>query len=76
MCTPDPQTGAPLTVKMWAYSNAEEVELLLNGKPLGSSGSSSGRKQMPKYGHVEWDVPFQPGTIEVRGYIGGKQVLD
>ena len=55
------------TVKVWAYSNAESVELFLNGKSLGE-------KAMPKLGHLEWDVPYAPGTLEARATTGGKTV--
>ena len=40
-----------------------EVELFLNGKSLGA-------KDVPQLGHVEWDVPYAPGTLEARGYRG------
>ncbi|MFP7072932.1 beta-galactosidase, partial [Xanthomonas hortorum pv. gardneri] len=32
-------------------------------------------QQVPAYGHVEWRVVYAPGTIEARGYRGGKLVL-
>ena len=53
------------TVKVWAYSNADRVELFLNGKSLGA-------KDVPKLGHVEFDVPYAPGALEARGTKGGK----
>lgn len=53
----------PVTV----YTNCEELELFLNGKPLG-------KRQIEKYGHGEWSVEYIPGTLEVKGYIGGKEV--
>ncbi len=49
------------------YSNADTVELRLNGKSLG-------RKAMIPNGHLQWDVPYHPGTLEARGYINGKLV--
>jgi beta-galactosidase len=49
------------TVPIWVYSNAEEVELLLNGESLG-------RKPMPRNGHLEWQVAYAPGALEARGY--------
>ncbi len=54
-------------INVWCYSNHEEVELLLNGRSLG-------KKEMPRNGHLEWKVPYQPGTLEARGYRGGKIV--
>ena len=59
------QVGQPVRVR--CDSNAEEVELFLNG-------ASQGRKPMPKMGHLEWTVTYQPGTLEAKGYAGGKLV--
>ena len=30
---------------------------------------------MPKDQHLAWNVKYAPGTIEARGYKGGRQVL-
>ena len=57
--------GQPIDV--WAFSNADRVELFLNGKSLGV-------KDMPKNGHVNWFVPYAPGTLEARGYTNGQTV--
>ncbi len=57
--------GKPIAV--WAYTNAEEAELFLNGKSLG-------RRQVEKYGHAEWQVPYCAGQLEVKGYIDDKVV--
>ncbi len=54
-------------IPVWVYSNAEEVELLVNGK-------SMGRKKVPNLEHVAWQVKYEPGAIEARGYKGGKVV--
>lgn len=52
-------------IDVWAFSNADEVELLVNGV-------SFGRQAMPQFGHVAWPaVPFAPGGIEARAYING-----
>ena len=53
----------PVTV----YTNCEELELILNGESLG-------RKQIEKYGHGEWLVPYVPGTLAVEAYREGKLV--
>ncbi len=46
------------TVDVWAYSsNADEVELFLNGKSLGA------RKVEPGDYHQDWRVAFEPGTL-------------
>ncbi|HLI47321.1 MAG TPA: DUF4982 domain-containing protein, partial [Chthonomonas sp.] len=57
--------GQPIDV--WCYSNCDSVELFLNGKSLG-------RKEMPKYWHVEWHVPYTPGVLEAKGYRDGRVV--
>ena len=43
------------------------LELLVNGR-------SEGTQDVPPYGHVEWRVRHVPGTIEARGYRGGRLV--
>jgi beta-galactosidase len=55
-------------IEVWCHSNLEKVELLLNGKSLGV-------KEVPRYSHVAWKVPYQLGTLEARGYKGGQQVM-
>lgn len=55
-------------VAVWVYTNLDEVELLLNGKSLGS-------KQVPHLGHVQWKVPYTAGVIEARGRRHGETVL-
>ena len=57
--------GQPIRVVV--DSNAEQVELFLNGASLG-------RQSMPRNGHLEWQVPYQPGTLVARGYSGGREV--
>src|SRR5690348_4546715 len=52
-------------INVWVHSNCDEVELLLNG-------SSLGRKAMPRRGHLEWQVKYEPGTLLARGYKGGR----
>jgi beta-galactosidase len=47
--------GQPIDV--WVNSNTVEVELFLNGKSLG-------KKKRPLRGHLQWSVPYQPGTLE------------
>jgi beta-galactosidase len=54
-------------IPIWVYSNADEVELLLNGKSLG-------RKPMPRNGHLEWQVAYAPGALEARGYRDGRVI--
>lgn len=54
-------------LKVGCYSNHEAVELFLNGVSLG-------RQTMPRNGHLEWQVVYQPGVLEARGYRGGTVV--
>ncbi len=55
-------------IPVWVYSNLDEVELFCNGQALGS-------KKVPRLGHVEWKVKYEPGFIEARGSKDGKIVL-
>ena len=57
--------GQPIEV--WAHGNCEQVELKLNGR-------SQGRKAMPRNRHLEWQVPYSPGRIEMIGFNGGRRV--
>jgi beta-galactosidase len=50
------------------FSNAETVELFLNGKSLG-------KKQMKPNSHLSWSVPYQPGTLEARGMKQGRVIV-
>lgn len=54
-------------IDVWVHSNYEEVELLANGE-------SQGRKRVPKNGHLEWKVKYQPGALLARGFRDGKFV--
>ncbi|MDE6136791.1 MAG: DUF4982 domain-containing protein [Muribaculaceae bacterium] len=57
------------TVDVWAYyNNADEVELLLNGRSLGSR--SRGKDDF----HVSWEVPFEPGIITAISRKDGREV--
>ena len=55
-------------IKVVAYSNCDEVELFLNGK-------SQGRKALVKNSHLEWQVPYQAGTLKAIGYKQGKKAM-
>jgi beta-galactosidase len=57
------------TVSVWAYYNhADEVELFLNGKSLGKKAKQGDDL------HIEWQVPFEAGTLKAVSYKGGKIV--
>ena len=53
----------PVTV----YTNCDMLELFLNGESLG-------KRSIEKYGHGEWNVPYIPGALEVKGYRNGAEV--
>ena len=55
-------------IPVWVHTNLDQVELLVNGKSLGS-------EKVPRLGHVEWKVKYEPGVIEARGSKDGKVVL-
>jgi len=55
-------------IRVTVYSNAEEVELILNKKSLG-------KKTMEKNGHLEWDVTYQSGTLLAKGFVNGKETV-
>jgi beta-galactosidase len=58
------QPGETLTI--FAYTNCESVELFLNGESLGTQHVRPGRDL-----HLEWDVPFRPGTLRAEGRRSG-----
>jgi beta-galactosidase len=58
--------GKPIDV--WVNTNADDVELFLNGKSLG-------KKQMPRNSHLQWEVIYQPGTLEAVAYKKGKKLM-
>ena len=53
------------SIKVFCYTNCEEVELLLNGKSLGK------QKAIP-YTRLIWPTIYQPGKLEAKGYTAGK----
>ncbi|HEY4062094.1 MAG TPA: beta-galactosidase GalA [Puia sp.] len=59
------QEGKPIPV--WVNTNADNVELFLNGKSLG-------KKDMPRNGHLEWIVNYAPGKLEAIAYKKGKKL--
>jgi beta-galactosidase len=52
-------------IRVWVNSNAESVELFLNGKSLG-------RKEMPRNGHLNWDVKYRPGKLKAVARKGSR----
>ena len=75
--------GQPIPVM--AYTNAEEVELFLNGRSLGRKKKgepyvipvgkkiSEDLRFTTKY-RVVWEVPYAPGTLTAVAFAGGQTV--
>lgn len=61
----DWKAGQPVDV--WAFSDADEVELFLNG-------ASQGRFAMTRYSHLNWTVPFTPGSLQGVAYRTGSSM--
>jgi len=56
------------SVTVWVYSNADSVELFLNGKSQGSKTISA------TTAHAQWSVPFATGTLQAKATKGGTVV--
>ncbi|MDB5205467.1 MAG: Beta-galactosidase Arabinogalactan endo,4-beta-galactosidase [Flavisolibacter sp.] len=54
-------------IDVWVNTNADNVELFLNGKSLG-------KKDMPRNSHLQWAVNYQPGVLEAVAYKKGKKL--
>ena len=72
-------------IPIMVYTNAQEVELFLNGKSLGSKKLGVDTFEMPVNRKVSktgvltsrfrlvWEVPYQPGELRAVGYRDGKE---
>ena len=60
--------AAGQAVRVFAYSNADSVELFLNGTSLGSKAVD------PSASKLEWSAPFATGTLEAKASKGGAVV--
>lgn len=54
-------------IEVTVYTNCEQLELVCNGRSLG-------RRDIERYGHGEWTVPYEAGVLAVTGYRGGVAV--
>ena len=75
-------------IPVFIYSNADEVELSLNGTSLGRKKVGSEPVDLPVGPNVSaehhfasrfrlrWDVPYQPGTVRAVAYRDGKAVAE
>lgn len=61
------------TLSLYTYTNADEVELRLNGKSLGVQQND---RQNPKVcNRIKWEgIVYRPGTLEAIARTGGKVV--
>lgn len=57
--------GQPVDV--WVNTNADDVELFLNGRSLG-------KKDMPRNSHLKWSVPYETGTLEAVAFKKGRKL--
>jgi beta-galactosidase len=74
------------TIPVMVYTNADEVDLLVNGKSLGRKRlgvdtvvipvgpNVSDTKQFTSKYRLAWDVPYSPGSLRAIAYKDGKQV--
>ncbi len=59
-------------VTLWTYTNADKVELLVNGKSIGVKENSTDPNRRNK---MKWnDVPYERGYVEALAYKDGKVV--
>ncbi len=79
-------------IPVTCYTNCDVVELFLNGKSYGVKGYEFPRNGMEKtYGnypsrsflarttsdlHLNWDVPYEPGTLKAVGQFHGKTITE
>ena len=56
------------TIDVWAYTNADEVELFLNGASLGV------KRKPEQVSHLMWRVAYTPGTVRAVARTGGRVV--
>jgi beta-galactosidase len=59
--------GSPIQV--WVNSNADNVELFLNG-------NSYGKKEMKRNSHLEWEIPYKPGILKAVAYKNGRKLTN
>jgi beta-galactosidase len=61
---------SPHTENIEIYTNAEEVELFLNNKSLGT------QKLHPDASPITYQVPFEPGTLKAIARTNGKAIAE
>ncbi|SMP74847.1 beta-galactosidase [Neorhodopirellula lusitana] len=75
-------------IPVFAYTNCDEVELFVNGESQGRKVKGKDLTKLPiKFNNYEsdhmlskyrlsWDVPYQPGSLRVVGYVDGQAVAE
>ncbi len=58
-------------IKVSCYTNCDEAELFLNGKSIGKKDLATATGRV-----INWEVPFSPGALTVKGYKNGKPVSE
>ena len=58
-------------IPVWCFTNADSVELFLNGKSLGSKDCKDGKSL-----HLEWKVPYAAGVLKAVGKKGGQTITE
>lgn len=66
---PAAYNGKPIPV--WTYTNADSVELFLNGTSQGVRRTSEA-----KVHHLEWQVPYVAGALRAVAWRGGRVVAE
>ncbi len=54
-------------IEVWVNTNAQNVELFLNGKSLG-------KKEMERNSHLKWIVPYKKGTLKAVAYKNDRKI--
>ena len=57
------------SVDVWAYTNAEEVELFVNGASRGV------RRKQERVGHLMWRVAYEPGSLRAVARAAGVETV-
>jgi len=65
-----PRMKKGTVIPVWVYSNADEVELFLNGKSLGKDKPGTKWDEM----QCDWMVPYEEGKLEAVAYNNGKEI--
>lgn len=60
--------GKPTAIEV--YSDADEVELLVNGQSLGRKPVDDGSRKF----YCKWEAEYQPGEVVAIAYAGGQEV--